>query len=98
MKYINAKTNAFGKHCNAVNISLLSQNYFSGFKAQKERQNVYSLHVFQNCLLIYICTFEWRQGTSVNSLRQWYSTSFVRIPTDVISLQLLVCTLKVVGA
>jgi hypothetical protein len=31
-----------------------------------------------------------------NTLDQWYSTFFVRVPPDIISLQL--CTPKVVGA
>jgi hypothetical protein len=45
--------------------------------------------------VFYVCFLKFSVGISVCCLYQWYSTFFVRVPPDIIFLQL--CTPKVVG-
>jgi hypothetical protein len=66
----------------------------------RRRENLKSHILTELCfeeLLLYglFCYQFVSQAVAVYTLYQWYSTFFVRVPPDIISLQL--CTPKVVG-
>jgi hypothetical protein len=58
------------------------------FKGDKTMANTFIFLI--NIIITPVCGNE-----LIYSLQQWYSTFFVRVPPDIISLQL--CTPKVVG-